>query len=192
MTEIPDQTIADAAAVLGKASLLDPRMPKPDKAGTLAWAEILAERGAGLTLDDLLPAITMHYSTSTERLMPATLIKLARERRRENFERSALDSPERRRLELVSDSKAAPDDEPAGAVLDRREAVQRALDYIGGKFGNLDRPAFGKGKLVEPAPAPVPCPDCGALGSCEHDEQRFTELDLHHLAQLMTASEAPK
>lgn len=124
MTEITDQNIADAGKILAKAALLDPRISAANHAATMAWAELLADLGAGLTADDLLPAVVVHYATSTERILPADVLRIARDRRRDRCERS---DEHRAELEARADAKALPDE----LAERRRNAVAAAAATIG-------------------------------------------------------------
>ncbi|MGW4325421.1 hypothetical protein ACWEKR_05965 [Nocardia sp. NPDC004573] len=78
-------TPADAAKVLAKCACYDPMFSKPDAALAVGWAEAFSRYD--LPLSDLLEAVTAHYCESSERAMPASLIRLAREIRRVRGER---------------------------------------------------------------------------------------------------------
>lgn len=66
-----------ARSVLAKAKALDPRMPQPDRAVLLAWTDVFADQP--IWLEDALKAVSDHYRCSTERLMPADVLRLIRE-----------------------------------------------------------------------------------------------------------------
>lgn len=59
-----------AAAVLAKASAVDPTMPTPNGPTMHAWAEHLT----GVELHEALDAVLEHYRGSRQRIMPADLI----------------------------------------------------------------------------------------------------------------------
>ena len=59
-----------AAAVLAKASAVDPTMPTPNAMTMHAWAEHLA----GVEMWEALDAVLEHYRCSRQRIMPADLI----------------------------------------------------------------------------------------------------------------------
>ncbi|MGY1945311.1 hypothetical protein [Nocardia asiatica] len=82
-------TPADAAQVLAKCACYDPVFSKPDAALAVGWAEAFSRYQ--LDLPDLLAAVTAHYCESSERAMPASLIRLAREIRRVRGEREKAD-----------------------------------------------------------------------------------------------------
>lgn len=64
-------TPGDAARVLAKAAAFDQRTV--GDADIAAWAEALDD----IDLGDALAAVTRHYSTSTDRLMPVHVIRIA-------------------------------------------------------------------------------------------------------------------
>lgn len=89
--------------------------PKPSEIVVIAWAEHF-EDFPGVTRDDLLEAVKEYHRTPRDvQLQPAHISLIARKYSRERYERSELDSPERRRLEQLSDAKAAPEAAIEGA-----------------------------------------------------------------------------
>lgn len=66
-----------ARAVLAKAKALDPRMPQPDRAVLLAWTDVFADQP--IWLPDALTAVSEHYRSTNDRLMPADVLRLIRE-----------------------------------------------------------------------------------------------------------------
>ena len=74
----------DAAQVLAKCACFDPTFSRPDPAIAIAWAEAFNHHK--LELHDLLNAVTRHYADTPERAMPATIIRQARELRRQRAE----------------------------------------------------------------------------------------------------------
>lgn len=75
-----------AAAVLAKASSVDPRMPTASPATVLAWAELLA----GIHLDEALAAVADHYHASRDPIMPADVVSLVRAARQDRANRAAI------------------------------------------------------------------------------------------------------
>jgi hypothetical protein len=73
-----------AAAVLAKASAVDPTMPAPNQATQAAWAEHLY----GVELHEALDAVADHYHENRQRIMPADLLTHVRAARREAAERA--------------------------------------------------------------------------------------------------------
>jgi hypothetical protein len=70
------EDLETARAVLAAASLVDPRIRKPDPAVAGAWAMVLA----GVDRRRALEAVRRHYAASAEVLMPADVRRLASER----------------------------------------------------------------------------------------------------------------
>lgn len=132
--ELSDEQLAAAGKVLAKAALLDPRM-SVDKGTILAWAEILAP--AGLDAGDLMASLTLHYSTSTERIMPAELLRLARARRNDRVNR-----------DRGNDTAPPMPQLPPATVEARREAIAAAAAKIGNTHAVDTRATF------ETAPKP--------------------------------------
>lgn len=91
-------TVTEAAAVLAKAAAYDPVFSKPNPAMVAAWAEAFTEYG--LCVEDLLAAVTKHYSESSERVMPVHIIRHARALRRDRADRNVV-----RALTAGSDGK---------------------------------------------------------------------------------------
>lgn len=112
--------VENATKVLAKAALLDPRISAGDEGTILAWAEVLAP--TNLTASDLLAALTAHYGTSSERIMPAELIRLARTRRRDRVDREIGSdcTPPAEQLQL-----------PAATIEARKQALAAAAAKIG-------------------------------------------------------------
>lgn len=123
MTRPARASVETAGKVLAKAQLFDARVVT-DPATILAWAEVL--QPTRLTLDDLLPAVVVHYSTSTTRVMPADVIRIGRERRRDRQARSG------EHLEAIAaagEAKGADSDELAQR---RKAALERAVGELAG------------------------------------------------------------
>jgi hypothetical protein len=70
-----EDDLETARAVLAAASLVDPRIRKPDPAVARAWAAVLS----GVDRVQALEAVRRHYAASSEVLMPADVRRLARE-----------------------------------------------------------------------------------------------------------------
>lgn len=79
-------TVHEAAQVLAKCACYDPMFAKPDAGMAAAWAESFSK--FNLALDDLLEAVTRHYSDSRERAMPASIGRIARDVRQDRAMRS--------------------------------------------------------------------------------------------------------
>lgn len=75
-----------AAAVLAKASALDPTMPSPNALTVQAWAEQLA----GVQLQEAVDAVREHYRASRHRIMPADLLAHVRAARDDAASRAAV------------------------------------------------------------------------------------------------------
>jgi hypothetical protein len=93
-----EDALTTASYVLGKASLLDQTIAKPDPGILAAWAEQLE----GITPHEGIRAVQAHYGDETRRIMPADVIKRVR------AERATLQRPEQPDLNAVPD--ADPDD----------------------------------------------------------------------------------
>lgn len=82
--------LEETSKVLGKLALYDNR--KVGQADVLAWHEVLGR----LDLRDCLEAVTVHYSESSQRAMPADIRKLAiviRDQRKSREAKFALPAP---------------------------------------------------------------------------------------------------
>lgn len=110
-----------AAAVYQRCNHFDPYLPAltPDLAR--AWGALFAKHK--LNEADLIAAVEVVYDENGRgyRPLPADIVKAARAIRRDRYERSDLDSAERREHEAVCDAKAA---EVAPEVAEaRRQAI---------------------------------------------------------------------
>jgi len=76
------ETLELAAAVLAKAAAQDPGMPRPNGVTIAAWAEHFSH----IRIEDALDAVAAHYHSSTERLMPADVLRIARSTERARTE----------------------------------------------------------------------------------------------------------
>lgn len=103
----------EAAQVLAKCATYDPMFSKPSPALAHGWADAFSRYN--ITQQDAMDAVTEHYVTSAERVMPAHVIRLARKLRQERSDRE--DADERARREDAIDAKIE-----AGQ---RRAAVER-------------------------------------------------------------------
>jgi GrpB-like predicted nucleotidyltransferase (UPF0157 family) len=107
------QSITGATEVLELASLLDHRVPTPDKARVLAWARQI-DRHIALERDDMLDAVQSFYDRpSGNPVSVGDVIETARRIKRDRLEREADDAREHRQHEL--DVKAA-DEISAGVI----------------------------------------------------------------------------
>ncbi len=76
------ETLELAAAVLMKAAAQDATMPRPNGVTIAAWAEHFGH----IRIEDALDAVASHYHSSTERLMPADVLRIARHAERARAE----------------------------------------------------------------------------------------------------------
>lgn len=127
--------IQDIRDALTKGTGYDPvHFPRPSEVMAEAWMEHFAMYPK-VTRNDLLAAITKYYKTPSRPVpQPADIRVLASEIRRERYERSGLDSPERREHEAVCDAKA--------------DARQRAVAEFGFKPEQLTESEYRQ-RLVE-------------------------------------------
>lgn len=89
------QQLADAGAVIGRSALFDNRFGEADAGRAAAWAEALAPYAFDTA--DLLNAVTAHYRAEPLRMiMPADVIRLAREIRADRAQREPSESREAR------------------------------------------------------------------------------------------------
>lgn len=70
---ITEADVATATAVLAAARVVDRRMPEADRDVVRAWAELLA----GIDPQLAFAAVRRHYETSSDRLMPADVRRIA-------------------------------------------------------------------------------------------------------------------
>lgn len=108
---------AETARVLAKAAAYDQRTV--GEADVLAWHEIL-ER---VDLTDALDAVRRHYTASVERIMPADVVRLARDARRDR-ERA---QPDAHAEVLALPSRYEPD---IARDIRVREGVARCRDVM--------------------------------------------------------------
>lgn len=74
-----------AAMVLARASGID--MRNPDAAADELWSQVLT--AAGVAFEDAMAAVTIHYGRSTDRLMPAHVVAIARDLARDRTANTA-------------------------------------------------------------------------------------------------------
>jgi hypothetical protein len=111
------QSITNATEVLELASLLDHRVPTPDKARVLAWARQV-DRHVSLERDDMLDAVQSFYDRpSTQPVSVGDVIETARRIKRDRLDREA--DQEREDRQQVFGVKAADEvrDLAASAVM---------------------------------------------------------------------------
>lgn len=180
---------------LTKCAGYDPvHFPRKSELIANAWCEHF-NRWGGLTVQDLMEAVSEYYARPSQPVpQPADISVIARKLHRDRFDRLPLDAPERKAVEAVGDAKAAPEAQggalPPGAAGELRAlnsgchvpagTIERLRSQIGG-IGTLaalnaagPNPAFRKhiqARNATAPPQPLPCPDCGALEPCEHDNQ---------------------
>jgi hypothetical protein len=174
--------------------------PKPSEIVVEAWMEHLSDFPS-VTRQDLLDAVKEYHRTPRDvQLQPAHISAIARKYSRERYERSDLDSAERRRLEEVCNTKAAPEaaleaaDSPSPAELgsgavgggggaeknateeisrQRRQAIEAFAQRVGKPTPEIENrylANLAQQRREGAKPIKVPCPDCGLLDPCEHDE----------------------
>lgn len=71
------EAVETASLVLVKARSFDGRIVVDDEQTIMAWSETLTRHPA-ITRDQWLEAVSRHYDSSTERIMPAHLVSLAK------------------------------------------------------------------------------------------------------------------
>jgi hypothetical protein len=100
-------SIQDIRDALTMCTGYDPvHMPRPSEVMAQAWMQHFAMYPM-VTRDDVLAAIERYYMRPSQPVpQPADIRVLAREIRRERYERSGLDSPERLEHEAICDAKA--------------------------------------------------------------------------------------
>lgn len=117
--------------------------PKPSVVVVQAWAEHF-EDFPGVTREDLLRAVKEYHREPRDvMLQPSHLSRIARKYAQERYERSELDSPERLRLERMSDTKAAPDGPALPAGVSRA-----ALTGSAGPPGSSGHPGNLSGRIT--------------------------------------------
>ncbi|MCV7100058.1 hypothetical protein [Mycobacterium palustre] len=107
MTTLPSpKAIADITEVLQLASLLDHRVPNPDKARIMAWARQIDRHN--LERDDMLDAVQAFYDRPSQQpISVGDIIETARRIKRDRLDREADHDREARQQTL--DIKAAGD-----------------------------------------------------------------------------------
>lgn len=173
---------------LARCAAYDPaHFPKSSTTIAEMWFEHFAQWTA-LTHDELRRAVREYYNRPSQPVpQPADISVIARKLHREDFERSELDSPERRDREAICDSKA----QETLALAPTQVLPMRAIESFAGKFGISTAEArvrMGRGqgtrneldarrieyqhRRLSAPPQPVPCPDCGSTAfpcPCEED-----------------------
>jgi hypothetical protein len=192
----------DVIKVLMKCAGYDNQHTPDDSDMTImAWQEHF-EDFPGVTPEDAMLAVKEYHRVPRDRMVqPADISLIARKYSRERYERSDLDSAERRRLEEVCNTKAAPEaaleaaDSPAGGELgtgavgggggaeknateemsrQRRQAIEAFAQRVGKPTPEIENrylANLAQQRREGANPVKVPCPDCGLLDPCEHDEQ---------------------
>lgn len=128
MINASPQTIEAVGVAMGRARLFDNRIGDNDTARIAAWSEALEPYK--FTAPQLLNAVTDHYRANPERMiMPADLIRLARENRKDTAERekghdprAAITGPDR---QLGSLPIGGGDGEPVWDAYDINGAIDR-------------------------------------------------------------------
>ena len=123
----------DTAGVLAKAAAFDQRTV--GQADILAWHEALADLDAA----DALAAVTRHYATSEQRIMPVHVRRIATELARERH-RAARE--ERERLALAADAATR------GPVRDRSADVADMLAALRDRLGPSDPSVLRRAEWV--------------------------------------------
>lgn len=164
-----------ATQVLKKIMMYDPRMANPDSGQVKAWAEHLMLNRLD-DREDVLHAVTLVFNEDAAadpqfRATPKMISTMARKVSRERYERSALDSPQRRRLEQRGDLKAAPDEDypalpaaPPRTPAELRSALNQlaAAKALPGPTADAVWAAtVAPARRKAAPPAPLACPDCG-------------------------------
>ncbi len=133
------ESLTHATEVLELASLLDHRVPTPDKARILAWARQI-DRHPTIERDDLLDAVQAYYDKpSAQPVSVGDVIDTARRSKRDRLDREADAERDRRRTRV--DTKVADD---VSALTDaftpgptprtpRLEAAEAALQCVTGR-----------------------------------------------------------
>lgn len=192
----------DVIKVLMKCAGYDNQHTPDDSDMTImAWQEHF-EDFPSVTPEDAMLAVKEYHRVPRDRMVqPADISLIARKYSRERFERSALDSPERLRLEEVCNTKAAPEaaleaaHPVAGGELgtgvvggggnaektgteeisrQRRLAIEQFAQQVGKPTPEIENRYLAKlaqQRRAAAKPAPLPCPECGLLEPCEHDKE---------------------
>lgn len=123
MTHTPSaRSISATTEVLELASLLDHRIPTPDKARVLAWARQIERNRC--ERDDLLDAVQVFYDRpSSQPISVGDVIEGSRRIKRDRLDREADEQRERR--EQIADTKAAGEVEVLAAGMTFGPTVNR-------------------------------------------------------------------
>ena len=98
LIEATPQQLSDTGLIIGRAALFDNRFSEADIGRGGAWAEALAPYN--LELPDALNAVTVHYRNEPLRMiMPADVIRIAREIRIDRAQREPAVDRELRQLQ---------------------------------------------------------------------------------------------
>jgi hypothetical protein len=172
----------DIIDALTKCSAYDAQhTPIPADIVLAAWQEHF-ELYPNVTRADLMAAVREYFTTRhVDQLTPYDLSTIARKYARDRYERSDLDSIERRNAEAVCDAKAAPDLAAIEAAAPDR---QRTIAEYARRFGIGEREAEvrmqpGRGEAnerdaiavavnhrrMEAPPVPIPCPECDEIAN---------------------------
>lgn len=144
LIEATPQQLSDTGLIIGRAALFDNRFSEADIGRGGAWAEALAPYN--LELPDALNAVTVHYRNEPLRMiMPADVIRIAREIRIDRAQREPAVDRELRQLQH---------DVKHGLV--RGDAQLGGLP-IGGVDGKPVPGAYAVNNAIEHV-----CPLCGA------------------------------
>lgn len=88
--------ITEAAALLVKARMLDPRIGAPDEGRATAWAEVLAD----IPIDVAMAALGRHYQANDTTVMPVHIRRLAREIQRSRHTQRLADIEAHQRAQI--------------------------------------------------------------------------------------------
>lgn len=124
-------TPAHAARILARAAVIDNR--DPSATADTMWADALTE--AGVHYWDCMQAVTVHYGRTTDRVMPAHIVTIAREIARDRASREQA----RAAIEATSDPTVLGPEE-----LGRRLRTAYA-DAVARKEGTGSAQPFGEG-----------------------------------------------
>lgn len=156
----------DVLDALSKAAAYDNQhCPKPHSILVSAWVEHFERFASAVTRDDLLEAVTEYHREPHDRMLqPADLSSIARALRRDRFERSDIDSPERLELEARIEAKAQPRElEP-----DRDTALAKHVERLNRVIAQFDPKDADDAKSIRflrnltDSPLRVDCPWCKA------------------------------
>jgi hypothetical protein len=174
-----------ARQVLARCAGHDPWFPNPDPMVVAVWAEQFAQ--SGLPRERLIRGVFRAYrdNGSGFRPLPKDILAAARA---EGGDPASMTDEERRAHEALCDSKAAPDPPeveapPPRPAITSPTSRARLVEQFAESHPGLDRAATQRVLAGVPrrpsrdVPVPLPCPDCGSLQWCEHDEDEQQERE---------------